>query len=326
MNTDMHERLRALGGFAISKPPPVERIAGRGRQIQRRRRAVTASLVLLLAVGTVAGIAAARGGGIARNGIVSSHKDLGRELRYLSGYVVPNDASAGAFTRVQQSLERSAVVEQYVMMPAGWASVHLATDQCRQTSCGPPSRDRLPLACAALNTRSLAVQLARTPSAANRLRDALGGDARVYTTDDLGDAEIYMELKATSAETTELRTVIARDHDVASYRFLDHDDSFREFRKLELNNPTLVASVAPADLPESFRLYLRTTASPASVEHRYERLPGVNTVMSPTQPLNGPLDDAYLQWLRGTSRPGTSLPTAQLPFGDPAVNPCEGSR
>jgi hypothetical protein len=325
MNTDLHERLRALGDFAISESPPVERIAGRGRQIQRRRRAVTAALVVLLVVGTVAGLTAVLDRGDSRNGIVSSHKELGRELRYLSGYVVPNDGSAATFTRAERALEHSAVVEQYVIMPPGWASVHLATDQCRETACVPSSRDRLPLACAALDTRSFAVQLTRTPSAATRLRDALGGDGRLYTTDDLGDVDVYLDVKATSASATRLRTAIARDDDLASYRFFDHAAAYREFKNIERNNPALLASVEASDLPESFLLYLRTTASPATVEHRYQSLPGVNEVVSPAQPLNGPFDDAYLQWLRGTNRPGTSLPTAQLPFGDPAVDPCDRS-
>ena len=197
MSIELDERLRRLGEFAISEPPPVQRIAARGQQIQRRRRVLTAALLLLLLVGTVAGVATVLGGGDDRVHVASSHKEVGTELRYLSGYVVPNDASAGTLARVQQALERSAVVEQYVTMPPGWASVRLATDQCRQSSCVPASTDRLPLACAALHTGSFAVQVARVPDAATRLRDGLGGDATLYTNDDVGDVELFMTLAPT---------------------------------------------------------------------------------------------------------------------------------
>ena len=326
MSIELDERLLRLGEFAISEPPPVQRIAARGQQIQRRRRVLTAALLLLLLVGTVAGVATVLGGGDDRVHVASSHKEVGTELRYLSGYVVPNDASAGTLARVQQALERSAVVEQYVTMPPGWASVRLATDQCRQSSCVPASTDRLPLACAALHTGSFAVQVARVPDAATRLRDGLGGDAKLYTIDDLGDVELFMTLAANSAQTTRLRTAIAADHDVASYRFLDHQAQYREFKNLEHDQPAVLAAVEPQDLSESFRLYLTTSASPATVQHRYQTFPGVHDAVLRGQPLRGLFDDAYLRWLRGPQSLAAPAPTALLPTPHPAVNPCGATR
>ena len=317
MSIELDERLRRLGEFAISEPRPVQRIAARGQQIRRRRRVLTAALLLVLLVGTVAGVTTVLGGGDDRVHVASSHKEVGRELRYLSGYVVPNDASAGTLARAQQALERSAVVEQYVTMPPGWASVRLATDLCRQSPCVPATADRLRLACAALGTGSFAVQVARVPDAATRLRDGLGGDAKLYTIDGLGDVELFMNLAADSAQTTRLRTAIAADHDVASYRFLDHQAQYREFENLERDQPA-VRGVLPRDLPESFRLYLRADASPATVRHRYQTFPGVHDAVLTGQPLNGLFDYDYLRWLRGPQSPA---PRHQPPFCRPRTPP-----
>jgi hypothetical protein len=325
MSIELNERLRRLGEFAISEPRPVERIAARGRQIQHRRRVLTASLLVLLLVGTVAGIATALGGD-SRINVASSHKELGKELRHLSGYVVPKDASASTRGRVQQALERSAVVEQYVTMPPGWASVRLVTEQCQGTSCPPVSTAKLALACAALRTGSFAVQMARVPDAANRLRDALGGDGTLYTKDDVGDVELWMSVGAGSAETTRVRAAIAADPDIASYRFLDHQAQYDEFKKSHRDEPKVVASVLPTDLPESFRLYLSTSASPATVRHRYERVPGVQYAVATAHPLIGLLDDAYLRWLQGRQSPGAPAPTAPPVSPGPAVDPCGTTR
>jgi hypothetical protein len=325
MSIELDERLRRLGEFEISDARPVERITARGQQIRRRRRVLTASLLVLLLVGTATGVVAVVSSGRDGVQVASSHKELGRELRYLSGYVVPKDASRGTFARVQQALERSAVVERYVVMPPGWASVRLATDLCRQSPCAPDSTDRLPLACAALDTGSFAVQLVRSPVAATRLRDGLGGDATLYTTADLGDVELWMSIGATSAQTTRLRTAIAADHDIASYRFLDHQAAYREFKNLERDQPALLASVLPTDLPESFRLYLRSSASPAAVQHRYQRFPGVHDAVLARQPLNGLFDDAYLRWLQGRRIPSAAALTPPRPPG-PSVNPCGTTR
>jgi hypothetical protein len=314
MSTELDERLRRLGEFAISEPRAVDRIAARGRQVQRRRRVVTASLLVLLLAGTVAGVATALGGH-SRINVAGSHKELGTELRHFSGYVVPNDASPGTLARVQQALERSAVVEQYVTMPPGWASVRLATDQCLGTSCAPVSTAKLALACAALRTSSFAVQVARAPDAATRLRDGLGRDATLYTIDDTGDVELWMSVGASSAQTTRVRTAIAADHDIASYRFMDHEAQYEELKRIYRDEPSFIASVLPTDLPESFRLYLTASTSPATVQHRYERVSGVHMTVESGQPWNGLVDDAYLDWLRGGPSPGAPAPTA--------VNPCK---
>lgn len=326
MSIELDERLGRLAEFAISEPRPVERIAARGRQIQRRRRVLAASLLVLLLVGTVTGLTTLLGGGRFRVEVASSHKELSGGLRHLSGYVIPNDASAGTLARVQQALERSAVVEQYVTMPPGWASVRLVTERCHGTSCPPVSRAKLASACAALRTSSFAVQVARVPGAATHLSDALDGDATLYTNDDVGDVELFMSVGASAAETKRVRTEIAADHDIVSYRFLDHQAQYDEFKKLFRDQPAKIVSVLPRDLPESFRLYLKASASPVTVRHRYERVPGVHEAVAAGPPLNGLLDDGYLRWLRGRQSPGAPAPTAPRPGPGRSVNPCGTTR
>ncbi|MDQ1455104.1 MAG: cell division transport system permease protein [Actinomycetota bacterium] len=251
-----------------------------------RRRAVTASLVVLLLVTTVVGVITARGGGHRRVEVTTTHKQLGpsQEMGHVSGWVVPNDSSAGRFASVQQTLETSSVVEQYEVFPAGTAAEMLAL-----TKLGFPAKP-LPTVCSALHTRLVAVQLRSSPDAATRLRDSLGKDAKLYTNPNDWDMEVLMKVGASLAQTRAIQAALAADHDLTSSRFVDHQAAYDVFKKDFSDQPALVESTKPSDLPESFRVRLAPAASRATVEHRYGVFPGVDTAAGPP---GGTLGDAF---------------------------------
>jgi cell division protein FtsX len=93
-------------------------------------------------------------------------------------------------------------------------------------------------------------------------------------------AEIFMTVAATSSEVAAIRTALAQDPSVLSSTFLDHRDAYDEFAKIFKDQPALVNSTKPSDLPESFRVLLRNPERD-SLQTRYEGRPGVDTVIVP---------------------------------------------
>jgi cell division protein FtsX len=83
----------------------------------------------------------------------------------------------------------------------------------------------------------------------------------------------------------DVRNELARDPDIAGYRFLDHADAYREFKRLFADQPLLIQHQTPARLPTSFRLTIRAGVAGNRVANRYERVPGVNTALVYMHPL-----------------------------------------
>jgi hypothetical protein len=133
------------------------------------------------------------------------------------------------------------------------------------------------------------VQLRSSPDAATRLRDGLANDAKLYTNPNDWDMEVFMKVGASLAQTRAIQAALAADHDLTSSRFVDHQAAYDTFKKDFSDQPALVESTKPSDLPESFRIQLAPAASHASVkaaqkllvEHRYQVLPGVASVSEP---------------------------------------------
>src|SRR5262249_43269595 len=63
--------------------------------------------------------------------------------------------------------------------------------------------------------------------------------------------EIFMNVNATDGQVADIRHQLERDPQVKSFRFLNHDDAFKVYKQIVSNDPNLVGSITPADLPES---------------------------------------------------------------------------
>jgi cell division protein FtsX len=65
---------------------------------------------------------------------------------------------------------------------------------------------------------------------------------------------------------------------VQRYQHLDHDDAMAEFRRIFRRNQKLVHSIRPSELPESFRVDLRSRRDADAFVRRMERVDGVDEV------------------------------------------------
>jgi cell division transport system permease protein len=77
---------------------------------------------------------------------------------------------------------------------------------------------------------------------------------------------------------------------VKSYRHLDHEDAFNEFKRIFRRNPDLVASIRPQDLPESFRVVPKKAELTETIKDQFKTVQGVESVETPGEALKGLID------------------------------------
>ena len=90
--------------------------------------------------------------------------------------------------------------------------------------------------------------------------------------------EIFMKPVATSSQVAAVQAQLKSDPDVKTYKYLSHEDAYREFKRLFSGQPGLVSSTRAQDLPESFRVAPRTAKLSVTVGQRFASQPGVDEV------------------------------------------------
>ncbi|MCB1257552.1 MAG: permease-like cell division protein FtsX [Microthrixaceae bacterium] len=88
---------------------------------------------------------------------------------------------------------------------------------------------------------------------------------------------VYMKLDSTQADVDGVASVLDSTQGVEKVVFMDDAMTYAEFKDLFAEDPDLVDSVNPADLPVSFRVTVAALWSPEEL-HRFEALPGVDRV------------------------------------------------
>jgi cell division transport system permease protein len=92
------------------------------------------------------------------------------------------------------------------------------------------------------------------------------------------ELEIFMRVKATQGQTVALNRALAADRDVRKFRYINQDDAYKQFKQLFSDQPDLVATTGPEDLPPSFRVAPQRAELTTTVADRYETHPGVDEV------------------------------------------------
>jgi cell division transport system permease protein len=117
-----------------------------------------------------------------------------------------------------------------------------------------------------------------------------GGIRLVQTVVDHGTAkwkhgvelEIFMKTDASPQDVKAVEDSLKGDEPdlVKTYRFLNHQDAYAEFKKIFRDQPALVESTTPDVLPESFRVTPVTAEQTQAVADKYTNWPGVDTIVT----------------------------------------------
>ncbi|HLG93023.1 MAG TPA: permease-like cell division protein FtsX [Acidimicrobiales bacterium] len=94
---------------------------------------------------------------------------------------------------------------------------------------------------------------------------------------------IFLNPNVTSNQVKAIGSELAADPLVKTSVYYDHQRSYQEMRQLYRNEPDLVNSVTPADLPPSYRVTLRDASQVGAVSNQFRGQPGVLTISTPAE-------------------------------------------
>jgi FtsX extracellular domain len=237
---------------------------------ERRRRVGMASIAAVAVVAiAMATVAIARSGDSGKIHVagVPGKEVSPVEITHIDAIVVP------ASPAVKAALDASPLVARYAFVAAK-----------DRTSGQVPSIEASQQALCALQTRDgYAVEAtAFGTDIRPGLTASLAGKATVY--DAPGgfgyDAEVFMKAGASAADTNAVRSALQSDPAVADFQFVSTTDAYAIFKRDFADQPALVESTKPSDLPASFRILLETGRSETAFEAPYRHARGVDTIIS----------------------------------------------
>jgi cell division transport system permease protein len=110
------------------------------------------------------------------------------------------------------------------------------------------------------------------------------------------ELEIFMKVDASAGSVTNIQNELAKDPSVKSFQHLSKADAYALFTKDFKDQPALVASTQPSDLPESFRVVPQQAQDTQKLHDAYTDQPGVSTVITAAQQIKRLL--TATRWIR----------------------------
>ena len=102
--------------------------------------------------------------------------------------------------------------------------------------------------------------------------------------------EIFMNVKTPQDQIDAVKAALDADPNVRSYKHLDKQRAFEEFKRIFRRNPDLTRDITAADLPESFRVAPKRAELTETVRAEFNTQPGVEEVTTPGEALKGLID------------------------------------
>ncbi|HWS48039.1 MAG TPA: permease-like cell division protein FtsX [Acidimicrobiia bacterium] len=97
------------------------------------------------------------------------------------------------------------------------------------------------------------------------------------------DLEIFMKVTASDQQVKAIGDELRSDPMVKSITFLDHNAAMNEFKKDFANQPALIESTTPENLPESYRVVPVKAEKTEQIRIAYKDQLGVDTVITAEQ-------------------------------------------
>ena len=110
------------------------------------------------------------------------------------------------------------------------------------------------------------------------------------------ELEIFMKTDATPTEVKVINDALKADPNVKTFKYLNHDDAYAIFKKDFADQPALVESTKPSDLPESFRVEPLRAELTEPLDIAYKDRPNVATVITAAQQIKRLL--TATRWIR----------------------------
>jgi cell division transport system permease protein len=110
------------------------------------------------------------------------------------------------------------------------------------------------------------------------------------------ELEIFMQVKASDKQIAAVREQLGADPSVKTFRFLNHQDAYNEFKKLFADQQVLVENQTPAGLPTSFRVTPKAPQLTSTIGNEFNNVPGVDQINTPAKEVKTLLN--VTKWIR----------------------------
>jgi cell division transport system permease protein len=111
------------------------------------------------------------------------------------------------------------------------------------------------------------------------------------------ELEIFMKANSSPADIDTMKVQLeGYDALVKSYRYLDQNAAYEEFKRIFKDQPALIESTTPDALPPSFRVVPVTAKLTDQVALAYENRPGVDTIVTAQKQVKNLL--TATRWIR----------------------------
>ena len=100
------------------------------------------------------------------------------------------------------------------------------------------------------------------------------------------ELEIFMQPNASPGESAAVERQLSQMGDVKSFKYFDQQMSYQEFKKMFANQPTMVDSVNPSDLPPSYRVVPAQASDAGAIGTQFTNYPGVKQVVYAKQTID----------------------------------------
>jgi cell division transport system permease protein len=93
---------------------------------------------------------------------------------------------------------------------------------------------------------------------------------------------VFMEPDAAQPQIDAVGRQLSENPQIKSNRYVDHEGAYEEFKVLFADDPTLIENITPADLPTSYKVFLKEGSSSAvlSLTEEFRKQPGVREVVA----------------------------------------------
>ena len=100
------------------------------------------------------------------------------------------------------------------------------------------------------------------------------------------ELEIFMKPNASPGESSAVERQLGQMSNVKSFKYVDQQASYEEFKKMFVNQPTMVDSVTASDLPPSYRVVPTQASEASAIGSQFQNYPGVKQVVLAKQTID----------------------------------------
>src|SRR5689334_17055690 len=104
------------------------------------------------------------------------------------------------------------------------------------------------------------------------------------------ELEVFMTVSATQSQINDMRTALQAEPHIKHIQYLNHEEAYKEFKRIFRDSPDLIKNVGPKDLPTSYRIAPTDAKYTELIANEFRSRAGVGTVVTAEQQVKNMLN------------------------------------